>query len=110
MRGRKLTFSGLAARWEFVFTAPGARNPTGGGLPRRRYRPWDLSSYSDILELKALERYFYSQTSIQNEAESQANLKPILEKAQTSQVRRRRRAAWGVKHKAACHFTFLASA
>jgi chromosome segregation and condensation protein ScpB len=50
-----------------------------------------LRSYSDIPELKALERYFDSQKSFQNEAEKEANLEPIFEKAQTSQARRRGR-------------------
>jgi chromosome segregation and condensation protein ScpB len=50
-----------------------------------------LRSYSDIPELKELERYFDSQKSFQSEEERQANLEPIFEKAKTSQARRRRR-------------------
>jgi hypothetical protein len=42
-------------------------------------------------ELKALERYFDSQKSFQKDAEEEANLDPILEKAKASQLRRRRR-------------------
>ena len=50
-----------------------------------------LRSYSDIPELKALERYFDSQKSFQTDLERQVNLEPIFEKAQTSRLRRRRR-------------------
>ena len=50
-----------------------------------------LRSYSDIPELKELERYFDSINSFGNDEERQANLEPILEKAKTSQARKRRR-------------------
>ena len=75
---------------ELVYTAPGKElnwwRPTPQAL-----LALGLRSYTDIPELKALERYFDSQKSFQNEAEKEANLEPILEKAQTSQTRRRRR-------------------
>jgi hypothetical protein len=50
-----------------------------------------LRSYSDIPELKDLERYFDSINSFGDHEERQANLEPILEKAKTSQARKRRR-------------------
>ena len=50
-----------------------------------------LRSGSDIPELKELERWFDSQKSFPTEIEKQANLEPILQKAQTSRLRRRRR-------------------
>jgi chromosome segregation and condensation protein ScpB len=75
---------------ELVYTAPGKQlnwwRPTPEAL-----LALGLRSYSDIPELKALERYFDSQKSFQNEVEAEANLDPILEKAQTSQARRSRR-------------------
>jgi chromosome segregation and condensation protein ScpB len=75
---------------ELVYTAPGKElnwwRPTPEAL-----LALGLRSYSDIPELKALERYFDSQKSFQNELEEEANLDPILEKAQTSQARRSRR-------------------
>jgi chromosome segregation and condensation protein ScpB len=75
---------------ELVYTAPGKElnwwRPTPEAL-----LALGLRSYSDIPELKALERYFDSQKSFQNGVEAQANLDPILEKAQTSQARRSRR-------------------
>ena len=46
---------------------------------------------SDIPALKALEHYFDSQASFQNDTQKEANLEPIFEKAQTSLSRRRRR-------------------
>jgi len=73
-----------------VYTAPGKElnwwRPTPEAL-----LALGLRSYSDIPELKALEGYFDSQKSFQNEVEEEANLDPILEKAQTSQARRSRR-------------------
>lgn len=50
-----------------------------------------LRSYSEIPELKALERYFDSQKSFENDVQTQANLEAIFEKAQTSRLRRHRR-------------------
>jgi chromosome segregation and condensation protein ScpB len=77
-------------RKELVYTAPGKElnwwRPTPEAL-----LALGLRSYTDIPELKALERYFDSQKSFQNDVEKEANLEPILEKAQTSQARRRRR-------------------
>jgi chromosome segregation and condensation protein ScpB len=75
---------------ELVYTAPGKElnwwRPTPEAL-----LALGLRSYSDIPELKALERYFDSQTSFQNDAQKEANLEPIFEQAQTSLSRRRRR-------------------
>ena len=75
---------------ELVYTAPGKElnwwRPTPEAL-----LALGLRSYTDIPELKALERYFDSQKSFQNDVEKEANLEPILEKARTSQTRRRRR-------------------
>ena len=75
---------------ELVYTAPGKElnwwRPTPEAL-----LALGLRSYSDIPELKELERYFDSQKSFRNETEKQANLEPIFEKAKTSQARRRRR-------------------
>ena len=75
---------------ELVYTAPGKElnwwRPTPEAL-----LALGLRSYSDIPELKALERYFDSQTSFQNDVQKEADLEPILEKAQTSRLRRRRR-------------------
>src|SRR6516225_4149055 len=75
---------------ELVYTAPGKElnwwRPTPQAL-----LALGLRSYIDIPELKALERYFDSQKSFQNDVQKEANLEPILEKAQTSQARRRRR-------------------
>jgi hypothetical protein len=73
-----------------VYTAPGKElnwwRPTSEAL-----LALGLRSGSDIPELKELERWFDSQKSFQNDVEKEANLEPILEKAQTSQARRRRR-------------------
>ena len=75
---------------ELVYTAPGKElnwwRPTPEAL-----LALGLRSYSDIPELKALERYFDSQTSFQNDVQKDANLEPIFEQAQTSRLRRRRR-------------------
>ena len=75
---------------ELLYTAPGKElnwwRPTPEAL-----LALGLRSYSDIPELKALERYFDSQTSLQNDVQKEADLEPILEKAQTSRLRRRRR-------------------
>ena len=53
--------------------------------------PWDCAPTPDIPELKELERYFDSTKSFGNDNEREANLEPLLEKAKTSQARRRRR-------------------
>ena len=75
---------------ELVYTAPGKElswwRPTPDAL-----LALGLRSYSDIPELKELERYFDSTKSFGNDTERQANLEPILEKAKTSQARKRRR-------------------
>jgi chromosome segregation and condensation protein ScpB len=75
---------------ELVYTAPGKElnwwRPTPEAL-----LALGLRSYSDIPELKELERYFDSTKSFGNDNEREANLKPLLEKAKTSQARRRRR-------------------
>src|SRR5271157_1677639 len=75
---------------ELLYTAPGKElnwwRPTPEAL-----LALGLRSYSDIPELKALERYFDSQKSFKNEVEEEANLEPILQKAQISRARRSRR-------------------
>ena len=75
---------------ELVYTAPGKElnwwRPTPEAL-----LALGLRSYSDIPELKELERWFDSQKSFGNDDEKEANLEPIFEKAKTSQARRRRR-------------------
>ena len=75
---------------QLVYTAPGKElnwwRPTPGAL-----LALGLRSYAEIPELKALERYFDSQKSFQSDVETQADLEPICEKAQTSRLRRRRR-------------------
>ena len=75
---------------ELVYTAPGKElnwwRPTPEAL-----LALGLRSGSDIPELKELERWFESQKSFPTEIEKQANLEPILQKAQTSRLRRRRR-------------------
>jgi chromosome segregation and condensation protein ScpB len=75
---------------ELVYTAPGKElnwwRPTPEAL-----LALGLRSGSDIPELKELERYFDSTKSFGNDNEREANLEPILEKAKTSQARRRRR-------------------
>jgi len=75
---------------ELVYTAPGKElswwRPTPEAL-----LALGLRSYSDIPELKELERYFDSQTSFENDIQKEANLEPNLEKAKTSQARKRRR-------------------
>ena len=68
-----------------------ARNSTGGGPTPEALLALGLRSYSDIPELKELERYFDSTKSFGNDNEREANLEPLLEKAKTSQARRRRR-------------------
>jgi hypothetical protein len=77
-------------RRELVYAAPGKElnwwRPTQEAL-----LALGLRSYSQIPELKALERYFTSQHSFGHDVEMDANLEPILEKAKTSQTRRRRR-------------------
>jgi hypothetical protein len=50
-----------------------------------------LRSTSEIPELKELEHWFDSQKSFRTQIEKQANLEPLLQKAQTSRTRRRRR-------------------
>ena len=80
----------LLSKKELVYTVPGKDlncwRPTPEAL-----LALGLRSYSEIPELKALEHYFDSQKSFQSEAEEEANLQPILEKAKVSQARRRRR-------------------
>jgi len=75
---------------ELVYRAPGKElnwwRPTPEAL-----LALGLRSYSDIPELKELERYFDSTKSFGNDNEREANLEPLLEKAKTSQARRRRR-------------------
>ena len=75
---------------ELVYTAPGKElnwwRPTPEAL-----LALGLRSHSDIPALKELERWFDSQASFQNDTQKEANLEPILEKAQTSLSRRRRR-------------------
>jgi hypothetical protein len=75
---------------ELVYTAPGKElnwwRPTPEAL-----LALGLRSYSDVPELKELERYFDSMSSFRNSDERQASLEPIFEKAKTSQARRRRR-------------------
>jgi len=75
---------------ELVYTAP-ARNLNWWRPTPEALLALGLRSYSDIPELKALERYFDSQKSFPNGIEKQANLEPILQKAQISRLRRRRR-------------------
>ena len=75
---------------ELVYTEPGKElnwwRPTPEAL-----LALGLRSVSDIPELKELERWFESQRSFSNDAEKQRNLEPILEKAQASRARKRRR-------------------
>ena len=75
---------------ELVYTAPGKElnwwRPTPEAL-----LALGLRSHSDIPALKELERWFDSQASFQNDTQKEDNLEPILEKAQTSLSRRRRR-------------------
>jgi chromosome segregation and condensation protein ScpB len=75
---------------ELVYTAPGKElnwwRPTPEAL-----LALGLRSYSDIPELKELERYFDSMNSFGNDEEREANLEPILDKARCSQARKRRR-------------------
>jgi chromosome segregation and condensation protein ScpB len=75
---------------KLVYTAPGKElnwwRPTPEAL-----LALGLRSYSDIPELKELERYFDSMNSFGNDEERQANLEFILDKAKTSQARKRRR-------------------
>jgi hypothetical protein len=75
---------------ELVYTAPGKElnwwRPTPEAL-----LALGLRSVSDIPELKELERWFESQRSFSNDAEKQRSLEPILQKAQASRARKRRR-------------------
>ena len=75
---------------ELVYTAPGKQlnwwRPTPEAL-----LALGLRSASDIPELKELERWFDSQRSFSKVVEKQANVEPILEKAQASRARKRRR-------------------
>jgi hypothetical protein len=75
---------------ELVYTAPGKELSWWRPTPQALLA-LGLRSYSDIPELKELERYFDSTKSFGNDTERQANLEPILEKAKTSQARKRRR-------------------
>ena len=75
---------------ELVYTAPGKELSWWRPTPEAPLA-LGLRSYSDIPELKELERYFDSTKSFGNDNEREANLEPLLEKAKTSQARRRRR-------------------
>ena len=75
---------------ELIYTAP-ARNLNWWRPTPEALLALGLRSGSDIPELKELERWFESQKSFPTEIEKQANLEPILQKAKTSQARRRRR-------------------
>ena len=75
---------------ELVYTAPG-RNLNWWRPTPEAILALGLRSGSDIPELKELERWFDSQKSFPTEIEKQANLEPILQKAQISRLRRRRR-------------------
>jgi hypothetical protein len=50
-----------------------------------------LRSYTEIPELKELERWFDSQQTFRTQAEKEANVRPLLEKAQKTGSRKRRR-------------------
>ena len=75
---------------ELVYIAPGKElnwwRPTPEAL-----LALGLRSTADIPELKELEHWFDSQKSFPTQIEKQSNLEPILQKAQTSRSRRRRR-------------------
>jgi hypothetical protein len=75
---------------ELVYTAPGKQlnwwRPTPEAL-----LALGLRSASDIPELKELEGWFDSQRSFSKVVEKQGNVEPILEKAQASRARKRRR-------------------
>lgn len=78
------------SKTELVYTAPGKElnwwRPTSESL-----LALGLRSGSDIPELMELERWFDSQRSFSNDVEKQGNVQPILEKAQASRARKRRR-------------------
>jgi hypothetical protein len=75
---------------ELVYTAPGMElnwwRPTPEAL-----LALGLRSGSDIPELKELERWFDSQSLFPTDVKKQENVDPILEKAQASRARKRRR-------------------
>jgi len=75
---------------ELVYTVPGMElnwwRPTPEAL-----LALGLRSSSDIPELKELERWFDSQALFPTDVKKQANVDPILEKAQASRARKRRR-------------------
>jgi chromosome segregation and condensation protein ScpB len=75
---------------ELVYTAPGKEinwwRPTPEAL-----LALGLRSVSDIPELKELERWFDSQKSFSSDAEKQVHLDPLIENAQFSRARKRRR-------------------
>jgi chromosome segregation and condensation protein ScpB len=72
---------------ELVYIAPGKElywwRPTPEAL-----LALGLRSYSDIPELKALERYFESEKSFQSHEEKDANLEPVFAKARVRHDRR----------------------
>jgi hypothetical protein len=75
---------------ELVYGAPGRGTilwrPTPGALLSLGFRSW-----TDILELKELERWFESQKTFQNDQEKLPNIEPALAKAEKLASRRRRR-------------------
>lgn len=75
---------------KLVYTVPGKEinwwRPTPEAL-----LALGLRSYTDIPELKELEHWFDSQKTFHNDVEKQANLEPILAKAQKASLRKRRR-------------------
>ena len=77
-------------KMELVYTVPGKElnwwRPTPAAL-----LALGLRSVSDIPELKELERWFESQRSFSTDVEEKRKLEPILEKAQASRARKRRR-------------------
>lgn len=78
------------SKMDLICTAPGKEincwRPTPQALQTLGVR-----SYCEIPELKELDRYFDSHKSLQNEVEKDANMEPVLEKAEKSRLRRRRR-------------------
>jgi chromosome segregation and condensation protein ScpB len=78
------------AKRDLVYTVPGKElnwwRPTPQSL-----LALGLRSYTDIPELKELERWFEAQKTVSSAAEKEANLKPLLEKAQRTGSRKRKR-------------------
>ena len=88
---------------ELVYTAPGKElswwRPTPEAL-----LALGLRSYSDIPELKALERYFESEKSFQSHQVKDANLEPVFAKARARhdrcrprELKRRASVPWGLE-------------